>query len=158
MLIWPNIPLRYILNYNFRCIQFFRKCLYTRINKIWRIIIFFRIVFEWLISKWNVLKSQHMLTPLWSNAYKINFFGTLEWNSHNWWKLLFELRFSTLSTNLPFLPQTLTSTNESYLNSSCAALFMFWCLKHIYSRSDWTNSGDSKRTTMLSRIFYKTLF
>ena len=44
---------------------------------------FIRIVFKWSISKWNVLKSQHILKPIWRMCVKVRSFNTLKWNFWN---------------------------------------------------------------------------
>ena len=94
--------------------------------------LFFKRVFKWSISKWNVLKSRHMPKLLWSNVYESPIFGML-----------------TLVTNVPFLQQILRSRNESKSISSCSTLkFMSWCLEDIYSQNERADSGDSKSKYM----------
>ena len=64
--LYKNISFRYILNNNFRCIQFTKKWFNTRIIETQRIIVFLKIVFKWSISKRDVLKSKYLIKLLWS--------------------------------------------------------------------------------------------
>ena len=157
-----NISLRYILNNNFRNIQFIKKWFNTGIKKFCGIIVFHEHSLQMFHSQIKCYEITAYAEMIWINASKNIVFYCVEWKFNETFIIgenpLHADFLYRMLTNLPFLWHILTSEIKNEPIFSCSLLnFMLWCFDDKYSRNEWAGSRDSKATNISSTYFYKKL-